>query len=330
MNDQEVIREFLIESNENLARLDQEMVELEKRPADPKLLASIFRTIHTIKGTCGFLGYTSLEALTHQMENILSQLRDGKRDLSSDLATLILEGVDVVKSLLVAIESTGGEGTGAYDGLRERLKAAAESPNGELATHPPPAAPAEVETTAAKHSSVADSTIRVDVGLLDKLMNLVGELVLARNQILQFNAQQEAAGLNATSQRLNLITTELQEGVMKTRMQPIGVVWNKLPRLVRDLAHSFGKQIQLVMDGADTELDKTIIEAIKDPLTHIVRNCCDHGLERQEVRVRNGKPASGKLTLRAYHEGGQVNIEVADDGAGLDVQTIKTKRSRRD
>ncbi|MGA3040064.1 MAG: hybrid sensor histidine kinase/response regulator, partial [Bryobacteraceae bacterium] len=330
MNDQDVIREFLIESNESLARLDQDLVALEKRPKDPALLASIFRTIHTIKGTCGFLGFSTLEAVTHLGESILSQLRDGKRDLTSDLVTLILEAVDVIKAVLVAIETTGQEGTEAYTDLRNRLEAActqtaAGAPAGESPAASPDLPDTEDKAAPPKGSSVSDSTIRVDVGLLDKLMNLVGELVLARNQILQFNAQQENSTLSATSQRLNLITTELQEGVMKTRMQPIGVVWNKLPRVVRDLAASFGKQIQLEMHGADTELDKTIIEAIKDPLTHIVRNCCDHGIEKPDVRVRRGKPAQGKLTLRAFHEGGQVNIEIADDGAGIDAQVLKDK-----
>jgi two-component system, chemotaxis family, sensor kinase CheA len=156
-------------------------------------------------------------------------------------------------------------------------------------------------------------------------MDLVGELVLTRNQILQFNTEREDAALNATSQRLNLITTELQEGVMKTRMQPIGVVWNKLPRVVRDMAVALGKQIRLEMDGAETELDRTIIEAIKDPLVHLVRNSCDHGIESPEVRALAGKPPQGRLTLRAYHEGGQVNIEIGDDGAGIDVARVKQK-----
>ena len=331
MDDQDVIREFLIESNENLARLDQEMVELEKRPQDPPLIASIFRTIHTIKGTCGFLGFGTLESVTHLAENILSQLRDGKRQLTPELVTLILETVDVVKTVLVAIEANGSEGPEVYADLRTRLQAAcAQATAGPPAVDAPavdaPVAPPEAEKAVAqKGPSVSDSSIRVDVVLLDKLMNLVGELVLARNQILQFTAHQEDSTLNATSQRLNLITTELQEGVMKTRMQPIGVVWNKLPRVVRDLATSFAKQIHLEMDGADTELDKTIIEAIKDPLTHIVRNCCDHGIEKPELRVRHGKPASGKLSLRAFHEGGQVNIEISDDGAGIDPQVLKSK-----
>ena len=174
-------------------------------------------------------------------------------------------------------------------------------------------------------SSVADSTIRVHVDVLDKLMNLVGELVLARNQVLQHTTTREDAGFTATSQRLNLITAELQANVMKTRMQPIGVVWNKFPRVVRDLAHSAGKQIDLEMEGAETELDKTIIEAIKDPLTHIVRNSCDHGIETPEQRAAKGKQARGRLTMRAYHEGGQVNIEIADDGAGIDPQKLKQK-----
>ncbi len=181
------------------------------------------------------------------------------------------------------------------------------------------------EEDAAKSSAVADANIRVGVGLLDKLMDLVGELVLTRNQILQFNTEREDAALNATSQRLNLITTELQEGVMKTRMQPIGMVWNKLPRVVRDMAVALGKQIRLEMDGAETELDRTIIEAIKDPLVHLVRNSCDHGIEPPEARARAGKPPQGRLTLRAYHEGGQVNIEIGDDGAGIDVARVKQK-----
>ena len=354
MQDQEVLREFLVESYENLSRLDQELVELEKRPKDTSLLGSVFRTIHTIKGTCGFLAFSTLEKIAHQAENLLSQLRDGQRELTPSLVSLILETVDATRKVLASIEASGEEGPDAFDDLVERLRAAArlkpetEAPEPKNRAAPPPLAPAPpapvplaeiledngpavvVEATkkeedATKSSAVADANIRVGVGLLDKLMDLVGELVLTRNQILQFTTEREDAALNATSQRLNLITTELQEGVMKTRMQPIGMVWNKLPRVVRDMAVSLGKQIRLEMDGAETELDRTIIEAIKDPLVHLVRNSCDHGIERPEVRVRMGKPAQGTLTLRAYHEGGQVNIEIADDGAGIDVARVKQK-----
>jgi two-component system, chemotaxis family, sensor kinase CheA len=355
--DQEVIRDFLVESHENLSRLDQELVELEKQPKDAALLASIFRTFHTIKGTCGFLAFSVLEKMTHQAESLLSQLRDGHRDLTPSLVSLILETVDATRKVLASIEATGEEGPDHFEDLTERLSVAAQSPASAAACAPKPAPsatglesapgasavsgpptdaqddsgsadPAESkkpEDDATRSSAVADSNIRVGVGLLDKLMDLVGELVLTRNQILQFNTEREDAALNATSQRLNLITTELQEGVMKTRMQPIGMVWNKLPRVVRDLAVAFGKQIQLVMDGAETELDRTIIEAIKDPLVHLVRNSCDHGIESPEVRVRAGKSPQGRLSLRAYHEGGQVNIEIGDDGAGIDVARVKQK-----
>ncbi len=388
MQDQEVIREFLVESYENLARLDQELVELEKRPKDAALLDSIFRTIHTIKGTCGFLAFSKLERITHQAESLLSQLRDGLRDLTPSLVSLILDTVDATRKVLTSIEATGEEGPEGFDALTERLRSAAQltlepddsravenavappagpspaSPvvaknegkmaSGDAEAGPPATAPEIVpsvpepkaspvvvisegsrsaekspasrsEDESAKSSAVADANIRVGVGLLDKLMDLVGELVLTRNQILQFNTEREDAALNATSQRLNLITSELQEGVMKTRMQPIGMVWNKLPRVVRDIAVALGKQVRLDMDGAETELDRTIIEAIKDPLVHLVRNSCDHGIEMPDIRVRAGKAPQGRLSLRAYHEGGQVNIEIADDGGGIDVLRVRQK-----
>jgi two-component system chemotaxis sensor kinase CheA len=358
--DQETIREFLVESEENLTRLDQDLVELEKHPDDRNLLGSIFRTIHTIKGACGFLAFSTLEGITHQAESLLSQLRDGKRSLTPALVSLILETVDATRKVLASIEKTGTDGPALFADLTERLRASAElkttEPVAKAAPSPvisgsvegsvvelpaPSSAQVSVEEKRTelgekreerkdedsdRHSvAAADSNIRVGVSLLDKLMDLVGELVLTRNQILQFNTDREDVTLNATSQRLNLITTELQEGVMKTRMQPIGMVWNKLPRVVRDMSISLGKQIHLEMDGADTELDRTIIEAIKDPLMHLVRNSCDHGIELPEARIKAGKPAEGSLTLRAYHEGGQVNIEISDDGAGIDVQRVKQK-----
>lgn len=406
---QEIIQEFLVESNEMLTQLDQDFVELEQRPNDADLLSSIFRTIHTIKGACGFLGFSILEAITHRAENLLSQLRDGERTLTPDLTTLLLETFDVVRGILVRIEDTGAEGEETHEDLVNRLQAVCDDATPEQAdereaaraeamaaldalsagelkataeseqassefeeeqTAPvatvggdpihveaslneasaaevgeaavaiergqEPAAAIETASSNTKdeadhddhpthRSSIAESNIRVSVDLLDGLMNLVGELVLARNQILQHAETRDDGGFTATSQRLNLITTELQANVMKTRMQPIRVVWNKLPRVVRDLGSSFGKRIELEMEGADTELDKTIIEAIKDPLTHIVRNSCDHGIETPDERVAAGKPAQGVLSLRAFHEGGQVNIEIADDGAGIDPKRIKQK-----
>ena len=380
MEDNEVldlIKEFLIESNENLARLEQEMLLLEQRPNDLALLGSVFRTIHTVKGTCGFFGFGKLEGVTHLAENILNQLRNGERALTPPLVSVILEAVDAVKTILASIEATQSEGPNEWADLKTKLHQACElapapvssaseppaapafspaapepaaAPALSPAAPEPPAAPAVVHEPVAaaapvaperpapvsaqpdgepvgaqKTPSVVDSTIRVDVGLLDKLMNLVGELVLARNQILQVTSRREETALTATSQRLNLITTQLQEGVMKTRMQPIGMVWNKLPRVVRDMSANLQKQIRVEMDGAETELDKSIIEAIKDPLTHIVRNSCDHGLESPARRQHAGKPAEGRLLLRAFHEGGQVNIEISDDGAGIDPKRLKEK-----
>ena len=369
LEDQETIREFLVESHENLSRLDQDLVELEKHPQDAGLLGNIFRTIHTIKGACGFLSFSTLEGITHKAESLLSQLRDGKRKLTPALVSLILETVDATRNVLASIETCGKEGSLTFEDLTARLRVAAEmkdepeapsspEPSGQVEAPSLKVEPPVVENSPAlqeaiqpvnekvddrrkgedrrkeegrreedveRHSAAVDSNIRVGVGLLDKLMDLVGELVLTRNQILQFNTEREDAALNATSQRLNLITTELQEGVMKTRMQPIGVVWNKFPRVVRDMAVALGKNIQLQMDGAETELDRTIIEAIKDPLVYLVRNSCDHGIELPEVRLSAGKPPQGILTLRAFHEGGQVNIEISDDGAGIDVARVKQK-----
>ena len=370
IEDDETIREFLVECHENLERLDRDLVELEKHPADSALLSSVFRTFHTIKGSCGFLGFAHLEQITHQAENLLSQLRDGNRRLTSDLVSLILETVDATRRVLAAIEASGQEGETRFEDLISRLQRTAQTPpqlaetpkveaskpadvqpapepkveavpdnqpvaTGDRSPAPPDSAPiaeepgakspAAAEDDSSRSSIAADSTIRVGVVLLDKLMDLVGELVLTRNQILQTNLEREDASLNTSSQRLNLITTELQEHVMKTRMQPIRVVWGNLPRIVRDMAVSLNKQIQLKMDGADTELDRTIIETIKDPLVHLVRNSCDHGIESCEERLAAGKPAEGTMTLRAYHEGGQVTIEIGDDGAGIDLAKVRRK-----
>jgi two-component system chemotaxis sensor kinase CheA len=394
-----IITEFLIESHENLDRLERDLVELEKNPTEKETLASIFRTIHTLKGSSGFLGFEKLEAIAHSGENLLSKMRDGLLVINPDIAGALLATVDAVRTMLKEIEATGAPEERDYSTLITLLvrlnegEAGAASVAAEVAPSapevvgavvatpapvvvtapaPPPAvapvvvapAPAPVAAPVAatvpaaatpaaapskvpvaapapanvakpssgssesgdhKPSSAADTSIRVDVGLLDKLVNLVGELVLARNQILQFTNQNNDSAFLATSQRLNLITTELQGSVMKTRMQPIGNIWSKLPRVVRDLSTSCGKLVRLEMEGKETELDKTIIEAIKDPLTHIVRNSVDHGIEMPEVREEKGKTPEGCLRMRAYHEGGQVNIEITDDGGGIHLEKVKQK-----
>jgi two-component system chemotaxis sensor kinase CheA len=377
----EIVGEFLVESYENLDQLDRDLIALEQDPNSRDILASVFRTIHTIKGTCGFLGFEKLELVTHKGESLLSKLRDGVLSLTPARTSALLAMVDAVREMLNSIETTQGEGDGNYDALMATLvalqtensatdasiataaptvasddpaksddqqlldaldeaasadigvaqgsdtQAIQEAPQTQLAVESASAASDASSTTT--NSSVADSSIRVDVGQLDKLMNLVGELVLARNQVLQLTSNIDDSAFAGTTQRLNTITSELQEGVMKTRMQQIGHVWSKFPRVVRDLSLQLGKNIRVEMEGKDTELDKTILEAIKDPLTHIVRNTVDHGIETPAKRVEAGKPAEGVLTLRAFHESGQVVIEIADDGAGLNIERIKSKAVER-
>jgi two-component system chemotaxis sensor kinase CheA len=290
-----LIPQFLAESYENVDQLDRALVELEKDPTAPDKLAGVFRTVHSIRGTNSFFGFSTLGELTRSGESLLSRLRDGTLFLESDVTSGLLEMVDAVRLVLANIESTGEEGDEKYAALIERLtslgrKAAppADASTGDVSLagvvgrlvqdRQEPEAAAAV-TPAAVHASSLVTNIRVDVERLDKLMDLVGELVLARNQILQFGASLQDVSVLGAIQRLSLITTALQEGIIKVRLQPIDSIWSKFPRLVRDLADRLDKSVTLDMEGSDTELDRTIIEAIRDPLTHLVRNCVDHGLE---------------------------------------------------
>jgi two-component system chemotaxis sensor kinase CheA len=385
----DLIKDFLVESYENLDRLDQDFVALETDPGGPDKMGSIFRTIHTIKGTCGCLGLGKLESVAHVGENLLSRLRDKQLVMDGPITTGLLRLVDAIREILGNIERTdGSEGDGDYSEVCAELvrlnarpsvdgsaspaadphhapapapvsltdappevfevppelaaelaaltkpvpptpkpavaPASAPEPAAEVHADNHPAAPGE-KGDKASGESLANNAVRVDVAQLDRLMNLVGELVLTRNQVLQFISSSKDAGLLRTAQRLNLITSELQEGVMKTRMQPIGNLWNKFPRIVRDVSNTCGKKIRLEMEGKETELDRTILEAIKDPLTHVIRNSVDHGVEAPDKRVAKGKPEEGVLSMRAYHEGGQVNIEITDDGAGIDPDRVKRK-----
>jgi len=449
----EIIAEFLVESRENLDRLDEEFVTLEQDPTSAELLGSIFRTVHTIKGTAAFLDFSRLEQLTHAGENLLSLLRDGAMSLDSTLTTVLLQMVDRVRAILDVVEAEGtdagmdvaemsarlialanGESGTApgpapsspgadpepaavpaaeadddaqpaaeaaptaqideadeadeIDGADEPAAPAADdgesvdavaTPAGEGAepeislaeldhlvdeletneappvlafveappapTAPVPSAPAAAApapapapaAAAADHGgdgdkpaggagkSSTETSIRVDVALLDRLMNLVSELVLARNQINQNTGSDASAGLQAAAQQLDIVTGDLQQALMETRMQPIGNLWNRLPRMIRDLATQLDKRVSLEMEGAETELDKTLLEAIRDPLTHIIRNAVDHGLEDAAARLAAGKPETGTVSLRARHEGGQVIVEISDDGAGLNLEAIGAK-----
>ncbi|MBT4867579.1 MAG: response regulator [Planctomycetaceae bacterium] len=378
--DDEILQDFLAESWENLSQLDTEIVALEKDPKNDDLLASIFRTIHTIKGTCGFIGLTRLGAVAHSGENVLGRMREGQLDVTPDAISLVLQVVDVIKELLEGLEATGGEPVRDDSELIARLDKLAESgtvessadatadglamieaigteqaaplneteedadTTGEPEIEPQLAVPEPIETdmgattiTEPIHdadtaqtaetgkTSVADLSIRVNVNVLDSLMNMVGELVLTRNQLLQLARDDDESKYAAPIGHLNRVTTDLQEGVMKTRMQPIGNAWKKLPRLVRDLSQVTGHHIELEMTGAETELDRTVLDAIKDPLTHMVRNSADHGIESPEDRRAAGKPETGRIRLNACHEGGHVIISITDDGRGIDTKRVLAK-----
>ncbi len=385
----DLIGEFLTETNESLGALDLDMVRLEQNPNDKELISSIFRLMHTIKGTCGFLGLPRLETVAHRAENVMGRFRDGDLKVTPAYVTLIFESFDRIKTIVGGLEATGSEPQGDDSALIEKLDAVFEGRDGnpdngtsgadvipdsvkdavdplqalfdatpvlpqdqwdtivtvpendsndatktmEAAPAPAPVAatPAPAVASADDHGakaggpSIADQSLRVNVDVLENLMTLVSELVLTRNQLLQIMRIQKDTDFATPLQRLNHVVSDLQEGVMKTRMQPIGNAWSKLPRIIRDLSMELGKKIDLQMIGAETELDRQILDMIKDPLTHMVRNSADHGVEMPADRLAKGKPETGKIVLRAYHEGGHIIIEITDDGKGLPLAKIKEK-----
>ncbi|MGY4502272.1 two-component system chemotaxis sensor kinase CheA [Bradyrhizobium sp. GM24.11] len=425
----DLLREFLTETSESLDTVDNQLVKFEQEPNNAKILDNIFRLVHTIKGTCGFLGLPRLEALAHAGETLMGKFRDGM-PVTGPAVTLILSSIDRIKEILAGLEATEAEPEGNDRDLIDKLEAmveqgmaamsgsaqpiaaagaaapvaeapplvpeapaaAAPAPAKEMSTgtlidqtlerplrpgevslddlerafretaieapvpapvaqaQPGPAAeapaPAAKETAkeavkapkekaapkksmadegAAEGDRVANQSIRVNVDTLEHLMTMVSELVLTRNQLLEISRRNEDTEFKVPLQRLSNVTAELQEGVMKTRMQPIGNAWQKLPRIVRDLSSELGKQIDLEMHGADTELDRQVLDLIKDPLTHMVRNSADHGLETPAERLASGKGEQGTIRLSAYHEGGHIIICIADNGRGLNTERIKAK-----
>jgi two-component system, chemotaxis family, sensor kinase CheA len=392
----EIVHEFLVESYENLDQLDQDLVALESDPTSRVLLSSIFRTVHTIKGTSGFLGFGNLERVSHVGESLLSELRDGERTMDPETADVLLALVDTLRDILAKVEAGAGDdvdvepmvariialqegvvaetvvpGVPAASSDTPEEPSAGPTPEPATASGPPvvepaprvepadvqasapavlppaaapvplpaappvapPAAQGEPSPVAAPAAprteeaelpgrNAADGSIRVDVDLLDSLVRQVGELVLVRNQFDRIAGSGEDQETKRSAQRLSLIASELQEGVMKTRMQPIEHVWSKMPRIVRDLAKMLGREVRVEMTGGDTELDRSLLEAVKDPLTHLVRNAVDHGIEAPEHRRAVGKDAQGLVALRAYHSNGQVVVEITDDGAGIDPEKV--------
>ena len=354
--DESLVKEFLIESEELLQGMDQDMVTLESAPGDADLLNRIFRALHTIKGTSGFLGFEPVVRLSHRAEDVLNSLRHGEVVLTRSMMDALLAARDQLGRMLQDIRQ-GGLRTYAIDALVAELEAvqhAAAPPAGDApgptamaeASEPPVAAPAaetspsaEAEAAAAvtaKQSAdaAAAQTMRVDVRKLDELINLVGELVLERNRLVQLSrdltrgrldTQKLDSALGLSTARLSFITEELQAAGLRTRMVPIDAVFRKFPRLVRDVARAVNKEVELLVSGEDTEIDKTMVELIGDPLVHLVRNSLDHGLEMPAVRVAAGKPRHGTIRLEAQQEGDQIVIVVADDGAGIDPERVARK-----
>ncbi len=339
---EDIVQEFLVESAEGLDLLERDLVDLERKPESPELLAEIFRVVHTLKGNSGVLGYAKLESVAHAGEELLSRLRDGELSMSQELTTGLLAMVDGIRGMLTAVEENGNEGEHDCTSLVSLLTVlgASSSP----AKNPGEGAEAEKGVTGpsglkcpgttptpqngAPEARLPDSStgsIRVGVELLDRMVNLVGELVVARSQVLHLTSGPPDSGFADAAQHLTIATAGLQESVMKARMQPIGNLWNKLPRLVRDMAVQYGKEIAIEMKGAEIELDRTILEAMKDPLTHILRNAIDHGIESPGARQQAGKTPAGHLRLNAFQQGGRVYLEIGDDGAGLDLGRVRKR-----
>jgi two-component system chemotaxis sensor kinase CheA len=324
----ELTQEFIAESEEGLERMELCLSELERRPGDCELVSEIFRTVHTIKGTTSFLGFTRLQALAHSGESLLGALRDGRITVCSELITGLLELLDGLRGILRLIETSGTEGLRSTDDDREliALLRKLKTERGETeAAEPAPQELPELGHTAAP--STQERTLRIDVEVLNRMMNLVGELVLTRNQIVQ--SSPGAGNFQECARRLNQVTTELRECVRQARMQPVGHLFGKFPRLVRDLAITCGRKVRIEFEGQETRLDKSLLEGIRGPLTHAVRNAIDHGIEPPEVRVLAGKLAEGMVRLRALHQSGSVVVEVIDDGAGISTERVKAKAVER-
>jgi two-component system, chemotaxis family, sensor kinase CheA len=395
----DLLRDFVVETTENIDVVDNELVRFEQDPNNKGIIAQIFRLVHTIKGTCGFLGLPRLEALTHAAETMIDRFRDGA-PVTRDAVTLILSTIDRIKLIIAELDRSMAEPQGEDLDLISALEALtiAEQPASNLDAAVKGVQPAtditvgtlvyqvlerelrpgevsldelekafrdatadesefgygmleragllteDIQTASsaadinpaedhvienAVDSAMRNSTIRVPIDTLEHLMTMVSELVLTRNQLLELARRDEGSAFKLPLQRLSQVTAELQESVMKTRMQPIGNAWAKLPRLIRDLCQDLGKDIELTMSGSETEIDRQLLELIKDPMLHMIRNAADHGIERAGERMKAGKSPKGSIRVAAAQEGGYITLSIADDGRGLDLARIREKAVRQ-
>jgi two-component system chemotaxis sensor kinase CheA len=331
--DDELLGAFVEESVEQLADIEGDLLAIEQGGAvnNEERINKVFRAIHSIKGGAGFVGLHVLQNLAHAAENVLSLVRTRKLTPTPEVINTLLLATDRLKQLLADVScSNETDISGPVAALH--AIASGEPPVAPLPPEPRPAAPEAMAPLPTEGDippsedgmaiGKTETSIRVSVGLLDQLMTLAGELVLSRNQLLQTIGSGAVHEAEAVGQRIDLVTSELQGAIMLTRMQPIGNVLGKFPRVVRDLAKKLGKEVELNLVGKEVELDKTIIEAISDPLTHLVRNSIDHGIEPPGERQSQGKPSHGALLLKAYHAAGQVVIEIKDDGRGIDGEQV--------
>ena len=366
----EILVEFILEAREILDQLDINFVALEKDPTNGKLIANIFRAIHTLKGSSGFFSFKRLEKISHAGESLLGKIRDGQLTLNAIKTTKLLEALDVLRLLIGGIEKNQTEPTGQDEQLISDLLALASG--NELSPPPSPqtadsnqviALNAELEPAISQDTDDVNQTVitnnrpqepaanissaqsvkqpqlstepqqpheisfpvKVNIEALDKLMNLVSEMVLARNRLLPFTNQYNDLSFSNAVRNIDLLTLELQERMMKMRMQPISQVWSKFPRLIRDVSNACGKQVNLIQEGAETELDRSLLDAIRDPIVHLIRNSIDHSIETPAIRTTQGKNPVATLNLRAGHENGMVVIEIADDGAGINYDLIRQR-----
>ena len=326
----ELLGVFRDEADELVQGIDADLLRLEpmteSAAIDGEVVNSLFRALHTIKGSAAMLELNAASSLAHKLENACDLLRNGSLPLSRSFLEALFEGRDLLTALIRSgTEGTPGPPAHIGEKFLRRLEAVLQSPGRQKPV--PPLRPAETPDAPAASGRARGRTIRVDIVRLDVLLDLVGELVIAKNRILEIAARRDGSNgdIEAAAAQLARLTSDLQEAVMRARMVRIAGVFERFPRLVHDLARSQGKDIQLLVEGADTDLDKTIVDEIGEPLMHLVRNCVDHGIESPKRRREGGKPASGTISLRAYHDGNSVVVEVADDGAGIDLARVQER-----
>ncbi len=352
-NQDEILAEFILEAREIIDRLDGDFVRLEENPEDQALVGNIFRGLHTLKGSSGFFYLKRLEKLSHAGESLLGKIRAGQATLDFDKSTRLLEMNDILRSIIEGVEANREEPAGDDGELIAALlgEASVTVKQTQDTTSPPvtnevseviikpesqPAPEIQMEYSEPTEALIPNTPgqevvvpVKVNPEVLDKLMNIASEMVLARNRLLPFSQQSSDKLFTSAVRSIDLLTLELQERMMKMRMQPIFHIWDKFPRLVRDVSAECGKKVRLVQEGSETELDRILLDSIRDPLIHLIRNSIDHSIESPEIRLEKGKTEIAYLVLRAAHQNGIVIVEVIDDGAGVDFERVRQRAVSR-